>query len=271
MYYGQIKRLPDTSKEWLLSNGFAYDKALTYAFNEGDGVTEVYSQKFPVYKSNNITTLECELSVFLGESEVKINVYDCATHSIYSPFYYYEYGNYDKIITWIWFKINQKLKKLNINKISKINAENENMVRVNIKKLNDSAIIPVRGSEEAAGYDLHANIKENIIIPPHTSQKISTGLSIEIPKGYFGAIVARSGLATKQGLRPANAIGICDSDYRGEYIVALHNDSDIERTIEPNDRIAQLIIMPYLPVKFAEVDILSDTERSTRGFGSTGK
>lgn len=264
-------KIPDTSKEWLLSNGFTYDKALTYALNDEGEATEIYSQKFPVYKIENITTLECELSVFLGESEVKINVYDCITHSMYAPFYYYKYGNYDKIISWIWLRINQKLRKLNINKISKINAEDENMVSVNIKKLNDDAIIPTRGSKEAAGYDLYANIKENMVIPPHITQKIGTGLSVEIPTGYFGAIVARSGLATKQGLRPANAIGICDSDYRGEYIVALHNDSDVERIIEPNERIAQLIVMPYLPVRFTEVDNLGDTERSTGGFGSTGK
>ena len=263
--------IPDTSKEWLLANGFTYDKALTYAINEEGEAAEVYSQKFPVYRSDNIATLECELSVFLGESEVKINVYDCATHSMYAPFYYYKYGNYERITTWIWLRINQKLRKLNINEISKVNAEDENMVRVNIKKLNDDAVIPTRGSKEAAGYDLYANIKENVVIPPHTTQKIGTGLSVEIPTGYFGAIVARSGLATKQGLRPANAVGICDSDYRGEYIVALHNDSNVERTIEPNERIAQLIVMPYLPVRFIEVDNLGDTKRSTGGFGSTGK
>ncbi len=89
--------------------------------------------------------------------------------------------------------------------------------------------------------------------------------------GYFGAIFARSGLATKEGLRPANCTGVCDSDYRGEYIVAIHNDTDLPRVIEPNERIAQLVVMPYLPIMFEEVDELSDTERGNGGFGSTGK
>ena len=96
-------------------------------------------------------------------------------------------------------------------------------------------------------------------------------MSIEIPTGYFGAIFARSGLATKQGLRPANATGVCDSDYRGEYIVALHNDTDIPQTINPMERIAQLIVIPFLSIEFNEIDELSKTERGEDGFGSTGK
>ena len=142
---------------------------------------------------------------------------------------------------------------------------------VKIKKLNKNAIIPTRGSEYAAGMDLYACIDTPIIITPHQTVKIGTGLSIEIPHGYFGAIFARSGLATKEGIRPANCTGVCDEDYRGEYVVALHNDTDEERIIEPNERIAQLIILPYLPVEFEEVDALSDTERGDKGFGSTGK
>lgn len=140
-----------------------------------------------------------------------------------------------------------------------------------IKKLKDNAIIPTRGSEAAAGMDLYACIEEQITIPAHTTVKISTGLAIELPDGYFGAIFARSGLATKQGLRPANCVGCCDSDYRGEYIVALHNDMDTPKTIEPMERIAQLVIIPYLPVEFEETDELSHTEREEGGFGSTGK
>ena len=92
-----------------------------------------------------------------------------------------------------------------------------------------------------------------------------------MPDGYFGAVFARSGLATKQGLRPANAVGVCDSSYRGEYIVALHNDTDIPQMINPMERIAQLVVMPYLPVELVEVDELSDTERGAGGFGSSGK
>ncbi len=145
------------------------------------------------------------------------------------------------------------------------------MINVNIKKLNDNAIIPTRGSEYAAGYDLYACINEPVVIYPHETVKIGTGIAIEIPDGYFGAIFARSGLATKKGLRPSNCVGVCDSDYRGEYIVALHNDANELMVVDPNERIAQLVVMPYLPVKFTEVDELSDTERGSGGFGSTGR
>lgn len=145
------------------------------------------------------------------------------------------------------------------------------METIKIKKLNENAFIPTRGSEYAAGYDLYAAITSPVIITPHTTVKISTGIAVEIPNGFFGAVFARSGLATKEGLRPANAVGVCDSDYRGEYIVALHNDSDIPRTITPGERIAQLVIIPYLQIDFEEVDTLSGTERGKNGFGSTGK
>lgn len=144
-------------------------------------------------------------------------------------------------------------------------------MNINIKKLNPNAIIPTRGSEYAAGYDLYACSEIAIDIAPHSTVKVGTGLAIEIPHGYFGAIFARSGLATKRGLRPANCVGVCDEDYRGEYIVALHNDTDEFMSIEPHERIAQLIVMPYLSVEFNEVNELSDTERGSGGFGSTGK
>lgn len=144
-------------------------------------------------------------------------------------------------------------------------------MEINIKKLNQNAIIPTKGSEQAAGYDLYACTKSSIVIMPHNTVKVGTGLAIEIPDGYFGAIFARSGLATKQGLRPSNCVGVCDSDYRGEYTVALHNDTDEPQTINPMERIAQLVVMPYLAVEFNEVDELNDTERGSGGFGSTGK
>ena len=114
-------------------------------------------------------------------------------------------------------------------------------MQINIKKLKENATIPTSGSKYAAGYDLYACIDEPITIKPHETAKIGTGLAMEIPEGYFGAVFARSGLATKQGLRPANAVGVCDADYRGEYIVALHNDSEFEKTIKPNERIAQCL------------------------------
>ena len=142
---------------------------------------------------------------------------------------------------------------------------------VKIKKLKQNAVIPTQGSPYSAGYDLYACIDEPIIIEPHTTEKIGTGLAMELPNGYFGAIFARSGLATKQGLRPSNCVGVCDADYRNEYIVALHNDTDIPQMINPMERIAQLVVMPYLPVELVEVDELSDTERGAGGFGSSGK
>lgn len=141
------------------------------------------------------------------------------------------------------------------------------MATIKVKKLNDNAILPTRGSEYAAGYDLYSC--ESVTIGPYETIKVHTGLAFELPEGTFGAIFARSGLATKQGLRPANCVGVCDSDYRGEYIVALHNDSDDIRKIECGDRIAQLILMPYFEMTFVEGD-LSDTERGEGGFGSTG-
>ena len=142
---------------------------------------------------------------------------------------------------------------------------------IKVKKLNENAIMPTQGSEWSAGWDLYACIDEPIIIEPHTTEKIGTGLAMELPNGYFGAIFARSGLATKQGLRPSNCVGVCDADYRNEYIVALHNDSDVERVVTPQERIGQIIIQPYLNVTFCEVDDLTETERGSNGFGSTGK
>ena len=144
-------------------------------------------------------------------------------------------------------------------------------MKIQIKKLNANAIIPTRGSDRAAGYDLYACLEQDVIIGAGETVKIGTGLSIAVPDGYFGAIFARSGLAAKEGLRPANCVGVADSDYRGEYIVALHNDSAVSRTVTPGERIAQLVVMPYLSVEFDEVDALDETERGAGGFGSTGK
>lgn len=143
-------------------------------------------------------------------------------------------------------------------------------MEIRFKKLDKNAIVPTRGSQFSAGYDLHANIKSVVDIAPHSTVKIGTGLSFELPEGTFGAIFARSGLATKKGLRPANCVGVCDSDYRGEYIVAIHNDTDEMMSIEPQERIAQLIIMEYPLITLTEVEELSDTERGAGGFGSTG-
>lgn len=144
-------------------------------------------------------------------------------------------------------------------------------MNISVKKLKDNAIIPTRGSAYAAGYDLYACIDATVEIPPHTTAKIGTGLAFALPDGYFAAIFARSGLAAKQGLRPANCVGVCDSDYRGEYIVALHNDSDIPQAVNPGDRIAQMAVLPFMALDFDLTDSLPDTLRGDGGFGSTGK
>ena len=143
---------------------------------------------------------------------------------------------------------------------------------MNIKRLNENAVIPTTGSDYSAGYDLYAAIDKEIILSPSATVLIGTGWAMEIPLGTFGAIFARSGLAVKEGLRPANCVGVVDSDYRGEVKVALHNDSTMDRVIKPGERIAQLIIMPYLKVEeFVERDELEETARGVGGFGSTGK
>lgn len=144
-------------------------------------------------------------------------------------------------------------------------------MNIDILTLSDSAKLPERGSDMAAGYDLFADIAEDIIIDPHTTAMIGTGLAVAIPEGYFGGIYARSGLSSKEGLRPANCTGVVDADYRGEIKVALHNDSDFERTITPGQKIAQMVIMPFLSVEFQQVEQLDNTERGQGGFGSTGK
>ena len=142
---------------------------------------------------------------------------------------------------------------------------------VKFVKLRDGAQAPSMGSKYAAGYDLYACIIDEMHIAPHETAKIGTGLAIQPPTGYFGAIFARSGLATKEGLRPANCVGVCDEDYTGEYIVAIHNDSNEIRTVKSGDRIAQLVFLPYVGANFIQVQELDKTERADGGFGSTGK
>ena len=147
------------------------------------------------------------------------------------------------------------------------------MALVQVKKLKSQATLPTSGSRYAAGYDLYACLDGDgeVTIPAHRTVKIGTGLAVALPEGTFGAIFARSGLATKEGLRPANCVGVIDSDYRGECIVSVHNDSGVERTVRTGERIAQLVLLPFLPMQFEEVDALEDTERGDSGFGSTGK
>ena len=145
-------------------------------------------------------------------------------------------------------------------------------MEVKIKKLDPAAILPRRGSAQAAGYDLFACLPEGeVTLQPGETRHIPLGLALALPEGTFGAVFARSGLATRQGLRPANCVGVVDSDYRGENMVPLHNDSAVPQTIRHGDRVAQMVVLPYLAVDFTEAEELDETERGEGGFGSTGR
>ena len=144
-------------------------------------------------------------------------------------------------------------------------------VNINLKKLNENATVPTYGSEYAAGADLYACIDEAITINPGETAFFGTGVALDIPDGFAGLIYARSGLACKKDLAPANKVGVVDPDYRGEFKVALHNHGTEPKIVEPNERIAQLVITPFITASFNEVDDLSDTVRGTGGFGSTGR
>ena len=145
------------------------------------------------------------------------------------------------------------------------------MDAIRVKKLRDNAILPTYGSAEAAGADLYACFEKEVTINPGETVFIPTGLAMEVPKGCAGLIYARSGLACKRGLAPANKVGVVDSDYRGEFIVVLHNHGSEKQTISHGERIAQLVITPVLTPAYQEVTELSDTVRAEKGFGSTGK
>ena len=140
-----------------------------------------------------------------------------------------------------------------------------------VKKVSPNAILPTYGSAEAAGADLYACLENPVVIQPGQSAFIPTGLAMELPKGYAGLIYARSGLACKRGLAPANKVGVIDSDYRGEFIVVLHNHGSEAQEVSHGERIAQLVITPVFTPGFTEVEELTDTARSAGGFGSTGK
>ena len=146
-------------------------------------------------------------------------------------------------------------------------------MEVKIRKLRPGAVTPRRGSADAAGYDLYACPADgqSVTIAPHTTAMIGTGLALAIPAGYFGGVFARSGLASRQGLRPANCVGVIDADYRGEIIVSVINHGGEAYTVQPGDRIAQMMFVPIYTASFAEVDELDETDRGAGGFGSTGR
>ena len=144
-------------------------------------------------------------------------------------------------------------------------------MKVKLKKLNEKAQIPTYGSEFSAGADLYACIDEDIVIRSGETAFIKTGLAMELENGYVALVYARSGLACKKGLAPANKVGVIDSDYRGEIMVALHNHSNIDQTVAAGERIAQMVITPYIKCEFEEADSLADSVRGEGGFGSTGR
>ena len=142
-------------------------------------------------------------------------------------------------------------------------------MKINVKKLTATAKLPTYGSAYAAGADLYSD-EGAFTVAPGETRLVHTGLSVEIPEGYAGFVHARSGMASKRGLAPANKVGVIDADYRGEVMVALHNHSNEPQAVEAGERIAQLVIAPFLKAKFEEADELSDTVRGEGGFGSTG-
>ncbi len=144
-------------------------------------------------------------------------------------------------------------------------------MNIKVKKLKPGATVPTMGSKFAAGADLYSAEDADVVIAPSETKFIGTGLAMEIPEGYVGLVYARSGLACKRGLAPANKVGVVDSDYRGEIKVALHNHGKEAQTVEKGERIAQMVIAPYLSVNYEEADELSETERGEGGFGSTGR
>lgn len=144
-------------------------------------------------------------------------------------------------------------------------------MKIKVKKLTPEAVVPTLGSKFAAGADLYSAEKGDVVIAPGETKFIGTGIAVEIPDGYVGLVYARSGLACKRGLAPANKVGVIDSDYRGEIKVALLNHGKEPQMLEKGERIAQMVVAPYLSVTYEETDELSDTERGEGGFGSTGR
>lgn len=145
------------------------------------------------------------------------------------------------------------------------------MKKIKVKRLREGAALPTYGTEFSAGADLYACLESDVVIAPGETKKIPTGIAMEIPVGYAGLIYTRSSLGTKRGLAPANKVGVVDSDYRGEFLIFLHNHGTEAQTISHGDRVAQLLVTPVYTPGFVEADELSDTARGTGGFGSTGK
>ena len=147
-------------------------------------------------------------------------------------------------------------------------------MNIKVKRMSEEAKLPTRGSEKAAAYDVYACLPDEnalVTIMPHQTILIGTGLRMAPPEGFYVGVYARSGLSSKEGLRPANCVGVIDEDYRGEYLVAVHNDSEVTRSVRHGDRIAQILLQKRYDMDFEEVDELDATGRGDGGFGSTGK
>lgn len=147
-------------------------------------------------------------------------------------------------------------------------------MNIKVKRICEEAKLPTRGSEKAAAYDVYACLPDEnapVAIMPHQTMLIGTGLRMAPPEGFYVGVYARSGLSSKEGLRPANCVGVIDEDYRGEYLVAVHNDSEVTRSVRHGDRIAQILLQKRYDMDFEEVDELDTTGRGVGGFGSTGK
>lgn len=144
------------------------------------------------------------------------------------------------------------------------------MNQIKVKRLHEKAHLPKRATPDSAGADLYACVDTATIIPPHESVLIGTGIAAEIPLSYAGFVYARSGIASRRGLAPSNKVGVIDSDYRGEIKISLHNHTDVPQMVQQGERIAQLIIAPYLMAEYIEVNELHETVRGIRGFGSSG-
>lgn len=241
-----------------------------------------FCYKLPCYKCNEKVLIWANMYINLDNKQLTINIKD--VNGTYYP--YYINNNNNKVSEIINKNLNKEINKL----MKKGIIENMNKKRlgkkdytsrvvkhkptINIKKINKHAITPTYGTEYAAGADLYAIVHNNtniVEILPGETAFIGTGLEFEIPQGYVGLIYARSGMACKNGLAPANKVGVIDSDYRGEIMVALYNQSNETKVITSGDRIAQMIIQPVTQFEFNEVNELSDTMRGEDGFGSTGR
>lgn len=145
------------------------------------------------------------------------------------------------------------------------------MLYCKIKKISETAIIPTKATGGSAGFDFYTDTSEPVVIYPHETVMLTTGIALEIPEGYFGAIYPRSGISTKRGLRLANCVAVIDSDYRGAVGVPIHNDTNESKYVQPHERVAQIVFQKVEPIGIAEVDELSETKRGSGGFGSTGE